>query len=425
MPKQITQPKKSAAAKATAAKRTRNDKGHFQSGPVLPPSADVNFSSMFAALPNPVNGVFYDPDVAFRSNPENALRMLFDPDIFSALQERQLATALLPWSIVPQDEDDPRQQYAAKCLTEILEQTPDLVELFRSLLDAIWFGRAAAYMDYSWDYTTGRRRMVISRWTPVHSNSLLFDKDGLAGYKVGVGNDKSKEFITVEGRGERITEQERGNWLVHSYQKVAGEWRNNFSAAAIFGYGLISRLYPSWLWKQTLYQSLASWNEKFANGFTIYYFEMGNDASYEAMKAAAENQMESCAKLIPRQAGEDAPEGIEVIDPPAGAETALKLIDNLKEGHRLTIYGQELTAGSSNGSTLGGTLGESHERTASRYTKYDSLALQESISKELLPQLQHWNGFGDCPPLKFEFSHEDLGDKLENAPDFEELGHQC
>jgi phage gp29-like protein len=432
MPKQITQPAKSQAARLALAGRTRDRLGRFEKRsdlPQLPVTANVNPASQFVSIPNPIGPdartrIYYNPDEAFRTDQENASRMLFDGAIFSSLQERQLASALLPWQIVPPNEKNRRQRYAAECLTDQILDTPNLTDFFRNFLDAIWFGRSASYVDYRWDFTSGRRRMKVKKWTPVHGDSLLFTDDGLAGYKIGIqGANPELDFVCVEGRGERIPEQQRDAWISHHYQRVAGEWRTFYSAASQFGLGLRSRLYPTWLFKVNLYAQLANWCEKWGGGFMVNYFEMGNDASMTAVATAMQKQIGSQQIMFPRSMKDEAPEGIEMLDPPGDPGQVLGIIDNLNKYTRLVICGSEMTAESKTAG-LGSNLATVQQNSFGRNVRFDALSLQETLSRHFVRVLQDWNGFSDLPPLRFEFSF-DLGDpkeKLEKAKILFDMG---
>jgi len=401
----------------------------------LPPAAQVDYQSIFIAPPAPVNGVFYNPDEAFLQNPENASRMIQDMAIYSALQERQLATAALPWSIVPQDEEDASQLEAAECIENIIRSfMPNLPDFNRNLLDAIFFGRMGATIQYRWDYTDGRRRMVPDGWTPVHGDTIVFRDDGSIGYRVGVPDraqaDKMKvgvigQFIPVSEEGLKSGEEylqgpQRKAWVVHHYQKTAGEYRLFTSAAAKFGLGLRSRIYPIWVMKQSTLQFYMNAAEKFGSGWVIGYFDAGNPSSAAAVKAALQQQVGSCVQMFPRYAPEaDAVEGMELVDPPSGGYDGLhKIIDYFDNQIRQTICGQALTSDNSEGGGgLGSNLAEIQQNTFGRLIKYDSAALGETLTDQFVSVLQEFNGYGNLPPLRFEFSY-DIGttkEKIENA----------
>lgn len=418
--------KRSEASKKRVANQVRDQRGQFKkgSGPQIPPQANVNYSTQFVAIPNPINKLFYNPDDFFNANPENASRMLSDMAIWSALQERQLATCSLPWSICPKDEDDPEQQAAADEIEEIVKQTPHLTDLLRSLLDAIWFGRSAAYFDYRWDFSTGKKRMVAKDWTPCHSDSLIFGENGEIGYKVGPGVTVHQPTVSVDGRCVMLEETERECWIVHHFQKTAGEFRIFTSAGSIFGVGLRSRLAWTWQLKQELLASITTAAERFGAGWVIAYFDMSNPASKDAVFESLRKQVGSCLQMFPRSGPESvAAEGVEVKDPPSGFGELLAVVELWDKDIRKAICGQELT--SEAGPTgLGSNLADVQQSTFGRIIKYDSTALQETLTEQFVWVLQQYNGFGHLPPLKFEFSF-DLGDgmeKLEKAKILHDMG---
>jgi len=452
--KKIKHTKMSEAAKQRISGIKRDNTGKFvkksatthvvtDPNPVTPPKPNANFSSQFVSIPNPVQEIFYNPDEAWNTNPENANRMIQDMAIYASLQERQLATASLPWQIVPQDENDKEQQYAADCIEDIIRSyMPNLSDYFRNLLDAIWFGRSACYNDYQWNFKSGKRQMVPVGWTPVHGDSLVFADDGRVGYRVGVGPYGGPVVVGVTGMAVMVDEDpivtededgkhwlapaEREAWVVHHYTKVAAEFYNFTQAAGIYGLGLRSRIYPIWLLKQSCLQFMLQAAEKFGAGWVIGYFDAGNPASAEAVKEALQKQIGSCTQMFPRYSPDaTAIEGMEVIDPPTGGvESLFKIIDYYDDQIRKVICSQTLTADNKGGTGLGSSLAQIHQSTFGRLIKYDSAALEETLSDQLVAILQQYNGFDHLPPLRFEFSF-DLGDakeKLEKAKMLYEMG---
>lgn len=428
-----------ASGKFTAKEKTLGVEQRH-SDPLMPPSGNVNYSSLFVGLPNPVQGLFYNPDEAFLSNPENASRMIQDMAIYSALQERQLATAALPWSITPQDENDPEQKAAADLIEDIIRgRLPNLPDFFRNLLDSIWFGRSGCYIDYEWDFSDGRRLMVPKQWTPVHGDTIVFGPNGEIGYKVGPATMRQDVIVGVPGRAimvkqEPVTSEdgnaylqpeERKAWVVHHHQKTAGEYQIFTSAAAIYGLGLRSRVYPVWLLKQSAMQFLMQAAEKFGAGWVIGYFDGGNQKSADAVRAALQKQVGSCVQMFPRFAPEqESIEGMEVINPPSGFESLLEIIRYYDKQLRMTICSESLTSDNEHGTGLGSNAAEVQQTTFGRLIKYDSAALGETITDQVVSVLQEFNGLDHLPPLRFEFSF-DLGttkEKLENAKMLYDMG---
>ncbi len=409
----------------------------------LPPNANLDYSSLFVAPPNPVNKVFYNPDEAFLSNPENASRMIQDQAIFAPLQERMLATAAQPWSIVPQDEEESEQQTAAQAIEDIIRSfLPSQIEFFLNFLWSVWFGRMASYVRYEWDFSIGKRRMVPKAWTPVHGDTLVFGENGRIGYRVGATNGNKQVQVGVPGRfiavgeeplklgddgvAELTQPEERKAWIVHHHQKTAGEFRIFTSAAAIYGLGLRSRVYPTWLLKSSALQFQMQAAEKFGSGWVIGWFDGGNDKSAIAMRNGLQKQVGSCTLLLPRFAPDEmALEGVEVIDPPsAGFEAMANIIAYYDDQMAVTIKGQKLTSENEKGGGLGSSKAEVQESTFGRLIKYDSGALGETLTNQFVRVLQDFNGYGHLPTLRFEFSF-DIGstkEKLENAKTIYDMG---
>ena len=76
-------------------------------------------------------------DEATRDSRVNGEMMRRDGVIAECLKARQRAVALLPWHLVPEDEQDPRQKQLVVDLTSILERTRRFTELRRNLMETI------------------------------------------------------------------------------------------------------------------------------------------------------------------------------------------------------------------------------------------------------------------------------------------------
>src|SRR5512137_3183043 len=98
------------------------------------PDANVSHISTFQSVPMLPSNIYRNLDEALRHDPINARAMRRDTFILRLLFSRQMAVAQLPWDIVPEDPKDPYQVYAAKFLTEVMEDIPRFTEYKRNLL---------------------------------------------------------------------------------------------------------------------------------------------------------------------------------------------------------------------------------------------------------------------------------------------------
>lgn len=434
-------PKMQEAAKKRVAARTRDTNGKFSKAtqPVLPPKSNLEYSSVFNTIPNPVAKVYFNPDTAFQDNPANANRMIQDQGIFAPLQERQLATAGQSWNITPMNENNPEEKAAADHIENIIRfRLPNLLDYFRNLLDAIYFGRSACTMDYKWDFSQGRRQLIPAGWTPIHGDTLVFADDGKIGYRVGVPPRNASVTATVEGLAimvdndpdvidgyKYLSGSDREAWVVHHGQKCAGEFNMFQSAASRWGVGLRSRLYPSWVMKQSVLEFAMMNAEKFGAGWVIGYFNGGNPDSVTAMKEALQKQVGSSTLLIPRwEASDQSIEGIETLDPPSGSEALMKLVEYYDKQMRQAICGENLTADNKGGGGLGSGVAQAHETTFFRLCKYDAGALEETLTDQLVSVLQKYNGYDHLPPMRFSFAYDtgSIDEKLARAKILHEMG---
>lgn len=440
--KKIKHPAMSEAAKKRIQNRGRDTNGKFSKGtaPILPPKSNVNYASIFNTIPNPVAGVYFNPDVAFNDNPANANRMIQDQGIFAPLQERQLATAGQSWNILPMNENNPEEKDAADHIENIIKfRLPNILDFFRNLLDAVYFGRAAATIDYEWDFSQGRKQLIPAGWTPIHGDTLVFADDGRIGYRVGVPPRNAAVTTTVEGLAIMVDDEattdidgyrylsasDREAWVVHHGQKCAGEFNLFQSAAAQWGVGLRSRLYPSWVMKQSVLEFCMMNAEKFGSGWVIGYFNGGNPDSALAMKEALQKQVGSSTLLIPRwEASDQSIEGIETLNPPSGSEQLMKLVEYYDKQMRQAICGENLTADNKGGGGLGSGVAAAHETTFFRLCKYDAGALEETLTDQLVYVLQKYNGYDHLPPMRFSFTYDtgSIDEKLARAKILHDMG---
>src|SRR5262245_18487148 len=68
--------------------------------------------------------LYVNADEAYRQSKADCSAMRRDPVIMAPLRQRQMATALPDWHIVPQDDNDPVQKIVCDCLENIIRQTP-------------------------------------------------------------------------------------------------------------------------------------------------------------------------------------------------------------------------------------------------------------------------------------------------------------
>jgi len=338
-------------------------------------------------------------DNALRASRENAWRMRLDPMIDACLDVRVTPTALLPVSVKPQDDDDPQQAAAAKRQQALLRRIPRVTELRKWLSkEGLFIGRAGAQITYGWtqDRQTGRMMCYPDGYTPLNGDKLQFAWDGTPGIAVNSGSGLLSHPNCVMLDGFPVyfpTAQERPGLLVHrSFTEDADFYRPWFGGS-IHGTGLRGKLYWLWALKSQLWQMSMDFLRWFAKGFTVYYYEHGNQSHAQAIQAAVESSDGSSAMLYPIF-GElaDPKSGKPYFSKPfehiavsnASPEFLQKLItEYLDDQIRFIILHQNLTT-STAATGLGSGVANAHQSTFDNLVKLDATVLDDTFTEEVL-----------------------------------------
>lgn len=363
----------------------------------------------FAGRQSTISNTYRNPDEAIRHSLENARFMRNDCSIMESLEGRQRAVALLNWHLEAEDKDDPKQDELVTDLTAILEEIEYFTEYRRNLLEAIWYGRTAIANRYEWRVVRGKKRICLKKWTPINGDKLAFrfddgggkfDPDQI-GIRVGgsfsqgdkIAGDRVIE-LTENGMCYFLESWERSLMTVHKHMIEDGAFEDPISAGRIHGVGVRDRIYWCWFQKQETMAHLMEVIERTGSGFTIYYYQFGNDESYRKMKEVAEEQTANNVILMPRMAGDESMDahGIERIEPSTAGIDALKAIIHEFFGHQIKRYilGQILSSESA-ATGLGSGVADLHADTFMQIVQYDAVNLEETITRELVEHLKNFN----------------------------------
>lgn len=387
---------------------------------VLPPN--VKFSQIVNLLSRTFQANF---DEALRHNRINALAARRDLVIMDALRARQIPTAQLEWHIEAEDDSDPRQVEAVETITQIVKDIPRFQSLKMSLLEAEWFGRYASQVSYAWSYKRGKKQLIVRDHSPIQGDKLVFKFSGQAGVLVH-STYKGSWQPTQLGRAHFFTPEEREQIIIHKFEPEDADFFEGEFAGQLHGVGIRSRIYwIFWLKTQVLSWLMDYLERVGAGGFTIYYFEAGNQDSLKEVKDAAENQYRNNTILFPRYKNTpNAGPGVERIEPSvAGAQLLQVLVTEYFDGiMRRYILGQTLSSGTEE-TGMGSGTAELHADTLSHIIKYDAVALQETLSTDLISVLYKYNCPG-VPPGKFVFDVDkpNAEEFMAGAKDFFEMG---
>lgn len=390
----------------------------------------------FQSLTSNIAKVYRNPDEAIRHAPANAAIMRNDCAIMLCLEARQRASALLNWHLEPEDAKDPKQKALADGLTKIIQQIPRFIEYRRCLLEALWYGRYAVENAYGFDFAAGgKKRVVVNRWKPINGDKLLFRfDDGTGDFdpdQVGVrvhtaagagralddliGGRRIVE-VTWQGYGYFLEPWERSRIVLHKHMIEDAAFEDIFSAGAIHGIGIRSRIYWSWYQAQEAMAQLMEVVEKTGQGFTIYYFPSGNPEAEEKMRQVATEQGYSNVILIPYLQSD--PDACRIEQIPANTQGLEALRNIVVEffGRRIKQYilGQNLTT-ESDATGLGSGVADLHKETFSQIIRYDAANLDDTLTAELVEPLKRFNApwaSGITVRFRSDFESDETDKKL-------------
>jgi hypothetical protein len=361
----------------------------------------------FSAIASSIAKVYRNPDEAVKNSLDNARFMRNDCFIWECLQERQLGVSLLNWHIEPEDKKSELQKELVTDMTAIVAETRSFTEYRRNLSEAVWYGRYGIQNRYALDYRTGRRRVIVEGWTPVHGDKLAFRFDDGTGNhdpnEVGirVGTSGSKDDAIA---GDRIIEYtdfgmayflepwERALVTLHKHTIEDAAYEDYLGAGSIHGIGIRSRIYWTWLQMQETMAQLMELIERTGQGIYVYWFPEGNKAAQTQMEGVAKNQAHTNSIIMPRSPSDPEAYDIQQIPPNTAGIDALKamVIDIFARRIKLCILGQELTS-EAHAMGIGSGGAETQRETGNRLIRYDASALEESLTHEFLKPLQHFN----------------------------------
>ena len=363
-----------------------------------------NFLTFSALVRTAARAYLYTFDEALRNSPENARAMRRDPVLMGSLRRRQRPTAQLTWNITAKDETDPAQVEAAALITHVVESIPKFQKMKMSLLEAIWYGRYGAELEYEWREYKGEQVLFVRDYIPINGDKLRFRWDGTPGILVYAGYPGPKETVDF-GYVHWLTPEDRQQYVIHEHEPEDADWWEPEMGGAIHGVGVRGRLYWFWWMKQQVFGLLMNYLARFANGFTIFYYQAGNKQAKDEAVAAARAQFTSHALIYPRWPSENPDvNGVQRLEVGTASPT---LIWNLVSDYFDTVMeryieGQTLSSRAESAG-LGNAAATQHGETLDEIVKYDAVDLRDTLQTDLVNVLYAYN----CPGIEpGEFSFE-------------------
>lgn len=394
----------------------------------LPPGAGayaVPHPFGFAALYNQGFEIYrWSFDEALRHSVTNMLAMRRDPVIMSALETRQRPTALLSWHIDPSDETHPDEAEAAQRCTKLIERFPDFQWFRVQLLEALWYGHSGAQVRFDWRFPRGEKTLHPNDWIPVNGDKIRFawdDRVGLTVHATYPGDKEASDFNFVH----YLTPAERQQFVLHRHKPEDADWREGEFAAQIKGVGIRSRLYWWWWLKQQFLGMLSNYIQRFANGLTIITYDAHNKEAKQWADEAARTPWSQAAFKIPQwdavKPNVNSVNRLEVGT--ANPQLLEKLItDYFDSKIKEYILGQNLTTETAP-TGLGSGVADAHQETMANVIKFDAQTLEQSIQRDFIDVLYHWNYAGlQGGRFSFEVDSPNAEEYLNNAQIAYQLG---
>ena len=373
-------------------------------------------------------------DESLENNPNDALLMRKDLGIMECLEIRQRMSALLDWSIVPEDSKSPAQKSLAAELTKIVKRIKRFTEYRRCLMDAIWIGRSAIQHTYGHGIVSGKmycypraKHTDATGWKHIHGDKVVFRYDdgeklhpGAFADQMGVRvspiiqkDSRLRGIQDVEytnsGAAIFLSPAERQTIICHKHMIEDAEYHNPRKAGRIHGVGIRDRIYNEWFLKQELLGFLIEYMERSAGGIEIYEYPSGDEAAKRSVMDAAKNRMAFGRNQIffPKPLGMDAGVyDLRIVEPGfAGIDMLLNVLDKYF-GHRIKRYiiGQTLST-EADSTGLGSSVADFQKDSLSQIVRYDSCNLDETVTHELVRPI-HLANWPETEAWQFSYKAE-------------------
>lgn len=383
--------------------------------PIKPPAGDIPplaarwampHYQTFSAITNMVSRTYlWSFDEALREGWCNANAMLQDPIIRKAIKHRILPVVQLEWQIEPIDPSDQKQVDNAYLLTECLNYTPRMQQLMWQLEWSKFYGRYGSFVRYDYSkIVKGRPCLTIADHFPVNGDKLIFKFDGTPGILINTAEFEGEWTPTSRGPAHFLSKEELETFLWLEFEPLDADYYDAQSAGRVHGEGFRGQLFWYWWVKSNLQSQMYDFLQKLGQGFTVFYYEAGNEQSMLDVKQAAENQIGNNVYLFPRNRdGQSAYAGPGIVYTPIpmqGSNFFFELIKYIDDVMTDFILGETLTT--SVGATgMGSGVAQAHEDTADDRVKYDARNLEWPMQR-LLDVLNRYNCPGNpCPKFKF------------------------
>lgn len=312
-------------------------------------------------------------DEALRHSRQDALAMRNDAYLMGLLQERMLAVAGLNWHLEVPDEREPRQKAVKDTLTRVVRGIPNFRRIMWWLLEAIWYGKYGAQVEYEWSAPPSGRKSSSDADTEKYAPKRVLtvaDAWPVEGDKIGHHEDHCPYVLINAAATSELPDSEivyttrgtalslRGTWrerfLIHKHLQEDADFFSPEQAEAVHGVGVRSKVYWTNFLKMEWLGNITDFYDRVGLGMTIWEYPRNNPEAKAAVERAAAEQSNRAHLFVPvdpddtsRKAGS----GVTRMEvPTSGADALGKLIELLDGYIERYVVGQE---GSSRGSATG------------------------------------------------------------------------
>ncbi len=314
-----------------------------------------------------------DVDISARRDPNAHIKMMRDPQIYACHTIRALATASLPWTIIPANDEPESKMYSAQ-VEKMLRAMPNWSQVVKNIMLAVPMG--LSINEIVWNI--GSQGTVYPyRAFPVHKDRFVFDLDG---------NLAIRSPVDVFW-GERVPDW---TFVPHVFDQVPGSFSSPLEEARLFfGFGLNDVLYPTWFAKQILMRMDLRYLERFANAIRVGRYPRRNEQGRQEIQRLFDDMMNEGMVLFPSDEGydfklEEASQG--------GHNSFQQILDYLDRQISKAYLGSTLLLDI--GDVGSYSLGRVHERTTfGRIAEFDHHAVSSTVNTYIIPWIFELNSW--------------------------------
>lgn len=351
-----------------------------------------------------------DSDVAARQDPAVYERMQRDAHYYACLQIRGLATASLPITMVPADQQPKATFYATEILDGLTgrDGMRHFTQFLLAIMQAIPQGLSVTEVVYK---INKKLQVMPSMAFAEMKDRFVFDLDG---------NLCIRSPVDIF-YGERVPDRV---FVRHTFNPNGGSYFNpDDEARSFFGTGMNSIIYPWFIWKQLTLNMKFRYLDRFGSPTIIGRFPRKNAIGREQIMQMM-NYLHTNGKMVwPSDDGYDV-EFQEVGS--TGDDKFQATIDYIDRQVSQAVLGSTLLL--DQGDVGSYALGEVHERTTfGRISAFDRRAVEDTLNNGLirwLMQLNHWNE-DMSPSLSFQIKEQtELATTIEALQTLQGMGFQ-